>query len=120
MKITAYVSELLQLPRDEARKVQKDFYRDYGTTLNGLMVLHNVDPDDFLEKVHDIDYSWLLPDPDLGRAITRLPGRKFIFTNGDRGHARAGCRAAWHPRPFRRHLRHRRRRHDAQTGARDL
>jgi putative hydrolase of the HAD superfamily len=46
---------------------------------------HGVDADDFLEKVHDIDYSWVAPDPALGEAIKALPGRKFIFTNGDRG-----------------------------------
>jgi len=92
VKMTAYVSELLQLPRDEARKVQKDFYQRYGTTLQGLMANHDVDPDDFLEKVHDIDYSWIDPDPRLGDAIKALPGRKFIFTNGDRGHAERAAR----------------------------
>jgi len=92
VKMTAYVSDLLQLPRDEARTVQKDFYKRYGTTLQGLMANHNVDPDDFLEKVHDIDYSWIDPDPRLGEAIKALPGRKFIFTNGDRGHAERAAR----------------------------
>lgn len=87
VRMTAYVSKLLQLPRDEARKVQKDLYRDHGTTLRGLMDLYQVDPDDFLQDVHDIDYSWLRPDPALGEAIKRLPGRKFIFTNGNRNHA---------------------------------
>lgn len=87
VRMTAYVSELLQLPRDEARTLQKELYLEYGTTLAGLMKRHNIDPDDFLTKVHDIDYSWLAPDPALGQAITALPGRKFIFTNGDRGHA---------------------------------
>jgi len=87
VKMTSYVAELLQLPREEARKVQKDFYQRYGTTLHGLMENHGVDPDDFLEKVHDIDYSWVAPDPALGEAIKALPGRKFIFTNGDRRHA---------------------------------
>ncbi len=87
VRMTAYVSQLLQLPPKEARKVQKDLYRDHGTTLRGLMNLYQVDPDDFLEKVHDIDYSWLEPDPGLGAAIRQLPGRKFIFTNGNRGHA---------------------------------
>ncbi|MCY6382716.1 pyrimidine 5'-nucleotidase [Hoeflea prorocentri] len=86
-KMTAYVQNLLSLPRDEARKVQKDYYRDYGTTLNGLMKIHGIDPNDFLEKVHDIDYSWIKPHPELGEAIRTLPGRKFIFTNGDVGHA---------------------------------
>ncbi|MCV0394772.1 MAG: pyrimidine 5'-nucleotidase [Rhizobiaceae bacterium] len=87
VRMTAYVAELLAVPRDEARKVQKDLYRDYGTTLAGLMALHQVDPDDFLQKVHDIDYSGVEADPALGEAIMALPGRKFIFTNGDRKHA---------------------------------
>ncbi|RJG42892.1 MULTISPECIES: pyrimidine 5'-nucleotidase [unclassified Mesorhizobium] len=87
VKMTAYVSELLQLPREEARKLQKELYLEYGTTLKGLMERHQIDSDDFLNKVHDIDYSWLKPDPALGEAIKALPGRKFIFTNGDRGHA---------------------------------
>ncbi|MEM6463185.1 MAG: pyrimidine 5'-nucleotidase [Pseudomonadota bacterium] len=86
-KMTSYVAELLRLPREEARTVQKQYYRDFGTTLNGLMTLHSIDPNDFLEKVHDIDYSWVSPDPELGNAIRALPGRKFIFTNGDVGHA---------------------------------
>jgi len=92
VKMTSYVAELLQLPREEARKVQKDFYQRYGTTLHGLMENHGVDPDDFLEKVHDIDYSWVAPDPALGEAIKALPGRKFIFTNGDRRHAERTAR----------------------------
>lgn len=91
-RMTAYVSDLLQLPSDEARKVQKAFYMEYGTTLRGLMEKYAVDPDDFLEKVHDIDYSWLAPDPELGEAIRRLPGRKFIFTNGNRSHAERSAR----------------------------
>jgi putative hydrolase of the HAD superfamily len=92
VKMTAYVGELLTLPRDEARKLQKELYLEYGTTLNGLMTRHGIDPDDFLEKVHDIDYSWLVPDPVLGTAIRQLPGRKFIFTNGDRRHAERTAR----------------------------
>ncbi len=87
VRMTAYVSELLQLPRDEARLLQKKLYLEYGTTMRGLMELHGIDPDDFLEKAHDIDYSWLAPDPALGTAIKALPGRKFIFTNGSRSHA---------------------------------
>jgi len=86
-KMTGYISELLSLSREDARVRQKEMYREYGTTLAGLMSLHNIDPDDFLRKVHDIDYTWLTPDPALGAAIRALPGRKFIFTNGDRGHA---------------------------------
>lgn len=92
VKMTAYVAELLQLPREQARKVQKQFYLEYGTTMSGLMQRHRIDPDDFLEKVHDIDYSGLEPNPALGSLIKALPGRKFIFTNGDRGHAERTAR----------------------------
>jgi putative hydrolase of the HAD superfamily len=92
VKMTSYVSELLTLSREDARKLQKELYREYGTTLAGLMQRHNIDPDDFLRRVHDIDYSWLVPDPALGAAIRQLPGRKFIFTNGNRGHAERAAR----------------------------
>jgi len=92
VRMTAYVSEMLALPREDARKLQKELYREYGTTLAGLIARYNVDSDDFLEKVHDIDYSWLAPDPSLGEAIKALPGRKFIFTNGNRTHAERAAR----------------------------
>ncbi|MBO0902369.1 pyrimidine 5'-nucleotidase [Jiella sp. MQZ13P-4] len=91
-RMTSFVAEFLQLPKDEARTVQKDFYRRHGTTLRGLMMEHAVDPDAFLEYVHDIDYSWIDPDPALGAVIAALPGRKFIFTNGDRRHAERAAR----------------------------
>ena len=90
--ISHYMVSVTQLPYDEARALQKSYYRDYGTTLNGLMERHRIDPDDFLRRVHDIDYSWVEPNPKLGLAIKALPGRKFIFTNGDRGHAERTAR----------------------------
>ena len=93
VRMTEYVRELLQLPREEARALQKSYYREHGTTLAGLMANHGVDANDFLEKVHDIDYSWVDPDPALGERIRALPGRKFIFTNGDTGHAERTARA---------------------------
>ena len=93
LRMTDYVKALLQLPHDEARAVQKQYYRDYGTTLAGLMANHGIDPNDFLQKVHDIDYSWVDPDPALGERIKALPGRKFIFTNGDTRHAENTARA---------------------------
>jgi putative hydrolase of the HAD superfamily len=91
--MTAYVQELLQLEREEARALQKRYYHEHGTTLQGLMLNHGIDPDGFLEKAHAIDYSALMPDPDLGEAIKALPGRKFIFTNGSVPHAEATARA---------------------------
>ncbi|MEM0907256.1 MAG: pyrimidine 5'-nucleotidase [Pseudomonadota bacterium] len=82
-----YVADLLNLERAAAHKLQKDYYRRYGTTLRGLMVEHGLNPDGFLEFVHDIDHSHLAPDPRLGDAIAGLPGRKFIMTNGTTDHA---------------------------------
>lgn len=87
VRMTQFVSDLLSLPHDEARIVQKKYYLEYGTTLSGLMANHNVVPTDFLDHVHDIDYSGLQPNPDLSEAIKALPGRKLIFTNGDVKHA---------------------------------
>lgn len=87
VNMTDYVSSFLSLDRVEARKLQKQYYRDHGTTLQGLMIHHDVDPNDFLKKAHAIDYSVLRPDPVLGDAIRALPGRKFIFTNGSVEHA---------------------------------
>jgi putative hydrolase of the HAD superfamily len=86
-RIRAYVGRLLKVDEAEAERIQKDFYRRHGTTLRGLMLNHEVDPDSFLEFVHDIDHSAVQPDPALGDAILRLPGKKFIFTNGSRQHA---------------------------------
>lgn len=85
--MTTYVATLLQLDRQEARKLQKQYYLEHGTTLQGLMIHHGIDPDDFLEKAHAIDYTALKPQPGLAAAIKALPGRKFIFTNGSVKHA---------------------------------
>ncbi|MEO1066326.1 MAG: pyrimidine 5'-nucleotidase [Pseudomonadota bacterium] len=87
VRMTAYVQKALDLPHDEAFKVQKQYYRDYGTTLRGLMIVDGIDPLDYLDYVHDIDYSPVPHSPDLRAAIDALPGRKLIFTNGDVPHA---------------------------------
>src|ERR1700761_9652447 len=86
-RMTDYVMALLKLPREEAYARQKELYRRYGTTLNGLMTEHGAEPDAYLHYVHDIDLSSLGPDPAMAAAITRLPGRRFVFTNGCRDHA---------------------------------
>ena len=64
-RMTAFVQDLLDLDFDAARKLQKAYYRDHGTTLNGLMRVNGIDPEDFLASVHDIDLSVLRPDPSL-------------------------------------------------------
>jgi putative hydrolase of the HAD superfamily len=86
-RMTAFVQELLGLDFAAARIIQKAYYRDYGTTLNGLMQVNGIDPEGFLAFVHDIDLSALEPDPSLASALALLPGRRFVFTNGCRNHA---------------------------------
>ena len=91
-RIREYIVGFLHVTHDEAFRLQKDYYRRYGTTLRGLMEEHGLDPDKFLEVVHEIDHSPLTPDPALGAAIAKLPGRKLILTNGTRRHAQAVMR----------------------------
>ena len=87
-RMTAFVQEYLGLDRDEARRVQKSYYREHGTTLAGLMRVHGVDPEKYLAFVHNIDLSVLESDARLAEATASLPGRRFIFTNGCRHHSR--------------------------------
>ena len=85
--MTAYVSALLQMEPGDAKRLQKQYYLEHGTTLQGLMIHHKVDPNVFLEKAHAIDYSPLLPHPELGAAIKALPERKSLFPHGGVKHA---------------------------------
>ena len=87
-RIGQYVEELLGLDPVAARKVQKQYFHAHGTTLAGLMAEHDVEPGHFLDFVHDIDLARISADPWLVAALDRLPGRKFVFTNGDEAYAR--------------------------------
>jgi putative hydrolase of the HAD superfamily len=88
-RIRAYIADFLKVPHEQAFRIQKDYYKRYGTTMRGLMTEHGMKPDDYLEFVHQIDHSPLEPNPALGSAIEKLPGRKLILTNGTRKHADA-------------------------------
>jgi putative hydrolase of the HAD superfamily len=85
--MTEFIAALLKIDPVEARLVQKDFYVEHGTTLAGLMAVHQMAPEAFLAHVHDIDVSVVPPNLLLGEAIGQLPGRKVIFTNGSARHA---------------------------------
>jgi putative hydrolase of the HAD superfamily len=87
VRIKSFVANTLNLEPNEAFKVQKQYFRDYGTTLRGMMQCHDVDPAAYLEHVHDIDLGVVPPNPALDKALQELPGRKIIFTNADLGHA---------------------------------
>jgi putative hydrolase of the HAD superfamily len=88
-RIKEYVANFLQVTSDEAFRIQKDYYKRYGTTMRGLMTEHGLNPDDFLAFVHKIDHSPLTPNAALGDAIEKLPGRKLVLTNGTKAHANA-------------------------------
>jgi putative hydrolase of the HAD superfamily len=88
-RIGEFVAAWLKVSATEARLIQKDYYRRYGTTMRGMMTEHGVHADDFLAYVHQIDHSPLQPNPAMGAAIAKLPGRKLILTNGSTDHAGA-------------------------------
>ncbi|MES2097084.1 MAG: pyrimidine 5'-nucleotidase [Pseudomonadota bacterium] len=82
-RITAYIGRMFQVERDEAYRIQKNYFHTRGTTLAGLMAEHGVDPHDYLADVHDIEMDMLEENAPLAAAIAKLPGRKLIFTNAD-------------------------------------
>ncbi|RMF07921.1 MAG: pyrimidine 5'-nucleotidase [Alphaproteobacteria bacterium] len=86
-RMAAFIAKRFGLEAEQARRIQKRYFREYGTTLRGLMSEHEIDADEYLAFVHDIDVSAVPPDPVLARAVSRLPGRKFIHTNASTDYA---------------------------------
>ena len=86
-RMGAYIQRLLGCDPVEARRVQKAHFHTHGTTLAGLMRDHGVDPQHFLQDVHAIPLDRVAPDERLSTGLARLPGRKFVFTNGDAPYA---------------------------------
>ena len=88
VRMTDFVATALGVDRAEADHLRDHYWKAYGTTLAGLMAEHDVDPGPYLTEVHEIDFSVLTPDPALAAAITALPGRKIVYTNGCEPYAR--------------------------------
>ena len=86
-RIRDYVARTLNVGLEEAFRIQKDYYKRFGTTMRGMMSEHGISAEDFLAYVHQIDHSPLEPNPAMGEAIAALPGRKLILTNGSTDHA---------------------------------
>lgn len=86
-RMGAFIMRLLDVDAAEARRVQKLYFHDHGTTMAGLMRHHGVDPEDFLHYVHAIDLDRLAPDARLRAGLERLPGRRLVFTNADADYA---------------------------------
>tara|TARA_B100001123_G_scaffold322080_1_gene361353 strand:+ start:4697 stop:5368 length:672 start_codon:yes stop_codon:yes gene_type:complete len=86
-KMTKYISKKLNVNVIEAKKIQKDYFHNYNTTLNGLIKNHKIDANEFLEFVHDIDIDFLKKDLNLCKELEKLDGKKIVFTNGSKKHA---------------------------------
>ena len=86
-KMSKFISEKLNVSLEEAKKIQKNYFHEYNTTLNGMIKNHEIDADEFLEFVHDVDLNFLKEDKLLRQEINNLNGKKFIFTNGSKAHA---------------------------------
>jgi len=85
-KMSYFISEKFDVDLVEAKKIQKEYFYEYGTTLSGLMKKKNVDPNEFLEFVHDIDISWLPKDKFLREELIKIKEKKYIFSNGSHAH----------------------------------
>jgi putative hydrolase of the HAD superfamily len=87
VRMTDYVMRVAGVDAGEADRLRHSWWRDHGTTLAGLMLHHGIDPEPYLEEVHEIDFTVLVPDPDLAARIGALPGRRIVYTNGSAPYA---------------------------------
>src|SRR4051794_5263171 len=70
-RISEFVGTFLGIAPDEARRIQKDYYLRYGTTMRGMLTEHGVHADDYarlgieahFEAVFDIIAAELEPKP---------------------------------------------------------
>ena len=86
-KMSIFISNKLSVTIEAAKKIQKNYFNQYNTTLNGMIKNHEIDAKEFLEFVHDVDLEFLKKDLKLQNELINLKGKKFIFTNGSRSHA---------------------------------
>lgn len=87
VKMAEYVMRELGVDRAEADRLRKHYWREHGTTLAGLMKEHEIDPDPYLDAVHDISFDPLEPDAELAARIKDLPGKRIVYTNGSAPYA---------------------------------
>ncbi len=88
-RIRQYVEERLGLDVEAAAQLRHEYVSRYGSTLGGLMIHHGVDPDEYLDYVHDVDVEALLPaDERLRRTLAKLPGTLAVFSSGSRGYVK--------------------------------
>ena len=83
-KMSKYVSDKLNVNIDEAKKIQKNYFHEYNTTLNGMIKNHKIDANEFLEFVHDIDIDFLKKDLTLSEELRKLKGKKLYLQTAPR------------------------------------
>ena len=86
-RMTNYISNKLNIDLKKAKELQTNYFHKYNTSLNGLMIHHEIDPKEFLKYVHDIDLSCLKKNDELRNELIKLNLKKYVFTNGSREHA---------------------------------
>ena len=87
-KMTEYISSKLNVDLKKAKELQTNYFHKYNTSLNGLMIHHEIDPKEFLDFVHDIDLSFLEKDTALRYELENINLRKFVFTNSSQDHVK--------------------------------
>lgn len=93
-RINEYMSFRLGMDEETINKLRPRYWREYGTTMRGLMIEFQVDPDDYLAYVHDFSVEeFLVPNEELNQALACLPWRKIVFTNSPREHAQQVLKA---------------------------
>ncbi len=85
-RMTEYISKKLNLDLKKAKELQTNYFHKYNTSLNGLMIHHDISPNEFLDYVHDINLDFLEKDLVLRKELLNLDAKKFIFSNGSHSH----------------------------------
>jgi putative hydrolase of the HAD superfamily len=87
-RIIDFMTDRLNISAGRANELRQEYFRAYGTTLNGLLIHHHVDPLDYLNFVHDVPLDvFIQPNPELHEMLTNISAKRVIFTNASRDHA---------------------------------
>ncbi len=89
-RIFQFMGEVVKIPEGDIPSTRDRYWKTYGTTLEGLRIHHQVDPEEYLAYVHNIPLDdYLQEDLELKEILASLPQKLWIFTNSDRPHAQA-------------------------------
>lgn len=91
--IDTYFEKHLELPREEAVRLHREYYQNYGLAIEGLVRHHEIDPLEFNSQVDDsLPLEDIIqPRPELRQLLSDLDRRKvkpWLFTNAYVTHAR--------------------------------